>query len=132
MNLQKDGTAKNKNQKKESLPAVPMIHQIRVADLLLREAELKDMRRKIKMLESELSTARLTIMSDYSSGMMVEPGRFTLGIEVREGASRPPWKDLYLDHMEEHHDLSKKQAENEARLAYPGETEKVLMIGVTP
>lgn len=109
----------------------PQILQTRITDLVLREEEIKDLRRKIRALESEISTARLTIFSDLEAGFQAEPGRYTISVEARDGQSRPPWKDLYLDHFVSAHDISKKQAENDAREAYPGEVDKVLVIGVS-
>jgi hypothetical protein len=111
---------------------IKFIAQTRITDLVLREEELKDLRRKIKTLESEIATARLTLFADLESGVRVEAGRYTLSLENKEGASRPPWKEIYLEHFVKEHNQSRKEAENNARLMYPGETERVLIVGISP
>lgn len=107
------------------------ILQTRITDLVLREVEIKNLRRKIRDLESEISTIHLNLFSDFDAGFEVEPGAYTISVESRDGQSRPPWKDLYLDHFVSAHNVSKKQAENDAKSAYPGEPDRVLVIGIS-
>lgn len=59
-------------------------------------------------------------------------GRMVALISRIEGPRRPPWKDLYLDHMSATHQWSRDALENMTIFSYPGQPHEALVIGPKP
>jgi hypothetical protein len=84
----------------------------------------------LRKVEAEESALAKAMMNKLLEGADVEPGEYTASIEMKEGAVRPPWKDLYIDHMTVTHSLAPKAVEEEARGKFPAEKSPRLVIGV--
>lgn len=59
-------------------------------------------------------------------------GRMTAMVTEETGPRRPPWKDIYLDHMHCHHNVSIEAEEQRVITETMGKPREVLVIGVKP
>lgn len=92
--------------------------------MAIKEAELRrvvTLRRRVAVERNELETAQRQLDSAESDVMQrlaageAVTGRFQAVIETVAGKCSPPWKDVYLHHMEAEHETSAAEAEEEVR-----------------
>lgn len=93
------------------------------------------LRRSIKFAKEEmekesklLSRMEQDVSTLLSQGWKVEPGKYTAGFEDYQPATRPPWKDLYVNHMVTIHGASKEATEADIKEEYKEEMTKRLVV----
>lgn len=92
-----------------------MITQKLLAAFVEARAADEDARRVAAEIKHELDELTQTLLRAFDAGERTEPGPYGFAVEAKEGAIRPAWKDIYLDHMSVVHAQSNDTVEAAAR-----------------
>ena len=96
------------------------VTQEQLANYLRLETDIPTMRKTLRQVETQLLAQQNTIVKMLSGGCKLELGTLTAVLEDDKLASRPPWKQIHIDHMSTEHDIPPVEVEQAARDAYPG------------
>lgn len=95
-------------------------------------------RNLIKIAEKDIEDARVDLAAAekiifdlLAEGAKVEDGKYTAGLEMYTPATRPPWKDLHLEHMKSHEGFQSLIYEAEVKTKYAQEPRQRLVVGET-
>lgn len=111
-------------------PKPANIHTAELEDFLSLQRLLREVRERERALKAELDAAEADLMGRLKAGVKVY-GKLTATIVKESGDCRPPWKEIYLNHMVEH-GVQPAAAEQEAREQHPAELKERLVVGEKP
>lgn len=98
-------------------------------ELIMRKREqVKAAKAEVSKLEADLATHEKNVMIKLRGGAECE-GRLVASIEVKTGQCRPPWKDIYVNHMVSEHQKAAEAVEEDARSRYPAGENESLAVG---
>lgn len=116
---------------KTTIKPAQVVTDLELADVSTRRLEVQSLRRKLRDEEAKLAQAEAVVVAKLQAGATCEARLLTATLEERLGACRPPWKDVYLQHMATH-GVAPELAEQAARDAHPPKTDIILAIGPAP
>lgn len=105
-----------------------VITQRRLAVLMAQREKLKTLELAVKVAEKELGAQERTVMAMLLADATVEPGKWSAGMETKQGNCTPKWKELYIGHMRAAHDEPEAAVEERARALYPAQSKTVLVV----
>ena len=108
-------------------PADQITEEELLAVLTDRE-RLSFMRKQAREQEAKVDNAETSLMTRLKEGAVCV-GKLSATIETSEGACRPAWRALFIEHMGEVHKMGDKTAEELARSKYPAKPVDQLVIG---
>lgn len=106
----------------------PMVEQSALRKILKLKNTAAETRALLRDLEASIAEAEHDVSVLLEADAKVEKGELGAAIAVEKGSCRPPWKDVFLEHMTAIHDLAAKAAEEEIRAKYPPEDKQRLVI----
>jgi hypothetical protein len=112
-------------------PAPATIKEAELLELSEKREEYRELQKQLKTAESSCKALENDLINRLQAGAKVQ-GKLTAVIEEKAGASRPPWKTEYLDHMEHEHDVNRVAEEQRVQLKYPPDPTERLVIGNAP
>lgn len=105
-----------------------IIREIDLEMIMRKREQVRNAKAELRKIEADLETREKDVMTKLRGGAECE-GKLVASIEVEPGQCRPPWKDLYLNHMVSQHEKAPKAVEEEARALYPAQDSESLAVG---
>lgn len=93
--------------------------------------DLASLRRRMDETVAAMAQLESEILGRLSAGAKVEQGRYTAAVEMKRGQIRPAWKELYIEHFVNEHEMAAEMVEQQARKSCTPSISPVLVIGVT-
>lgn len=105
-----------------------LITQRQLKSIIKHTQDADVIKQELRSAETELLRERATVFALLKDGATIEEGPYNAVIGTKMGSVRPPWKDVYLRHAEEEHNINPKVAEELVRSCYPAEVEETLVV----
>lgn len=100
--------------KKVAAKMAQTISEMELAAYLTLKEQYEQAKRDAARLEKTLKGQTESLVARLKAGEVVMGG-FEAVVVQEEGQCRPGWKDEYLDHMVQHHGLTRDDAETEVQ-----------------
>jgi len=111
---------------------VRKILQKDIAKVVKARKLIKEAEEEIEKTRVSLEEAQTYVFELLLEGAKVEDGKYTAGLENYKPATRPPWKDLYFEHMRTQHEpFNSLIHEAEVKTKYEQPERQRLVVGET-
>lgn len=109
----------------------PVVKQSVLRAYLRRMDDVDTHHNALKEAEALAAALEVEITKLLEEGAAVEPGKCKALLNEVIGPRRPPWKDLYLSHMDAVHDVRQDLEEKQILDNHPGKSKQVLVVTKT-
>lgn len=109
----------------------PVVKQSVLRAYLRRLNDADTHREALREAEALVTALEVEITKLLEDGAAVEPGKCKALLTIETGARRPPWKDIYLDHMVKEHEGRRDDEEAGIIANCQPKTKQVLIVSKT-
>lgn len=106
----------------------PVVKQSVLRAYLRRMDDVDTHHNALKEAEALATALEVEITKLLEDGAAVEPGKCKALLKLETGARRPPWKDIYLTHMDVEHNARPDFEEKQVLDKFPPKTKQVLIV----